>query len=301
MNFTAKDVQTLRERTGCGMMECKNALVEADGDMEKAIEVLREKGIAKQAKKAGRIAAEGVVATMMSEDGKSGVILEINAETDFVAKNADFLSFVDTVAKTILESNPADVDELATVKAYGTDMTIAELLTEKVLVIGENIKIRRFTKMDGFVFGYTHTGSRIAVLVKLDTDIDEAVAKTLAKNLALHITMYNPQYLSKADVPAEVVESEKKILMAQAMEEGKPANIAEKMVNGRIQKFYKETCLEEQGYILDEDVTVAKFLANAGAENGGTIKLESFVRYEKGEGIEKKQDNFADEVANMVK
>ncbi len=302
MAFTAKDVQALRERTGCGMMDCKKALTEADGDMDKAVELLREKGLAAAAKKAGRIAAEGMVYCATNEAGDVGVILEVNAETDFVAKNAEFQAFVKTVADTILEKNPADVEALGELQAVGTEMTVAELLRDKILTIGENIKIRRFVRMEGVVYAYAHTGNRIGVLVKLDAEgVDIAAAKAAAKNIALHITMYNPQYVDKSQVPEETVAKEKEILMAQAINDGKPANIAEKMVAGRIQKFYKEICLNEQGYILDEDMSVAKYLEKTGKELGGSLKVAAFVRYEKGEGLEKREDNFADEVAKMVK
>ena len=214
MAFTAKDVQALRERTGCGMMDCKKALTEADGDMDKAVELLREKGLAAAAKKAGRIAAEGMVYCATNEAGDVGVILEVNAETDFVAKNAEFQAFVKTVADTILEKNPADVEALGELQAVGTEMTVAELLRDKILTIGENIKIRRFVRMEGVVYAYAHTGNRIGVLVKLDAEgVDIAAAKAAAKNIALHITMYNPQYVDKSQVPEETVAKEKEILI----------------------------------------------------------------------------------------
>lgn len=299
MAFTAKDVATLREKTGCGMMDCKKALTESNGDMEKAVEFLREKGLAAAQKKASRIAAEGVVITKQS--GSSCVILEVNAETDFVAKNKDFGEFVDTVADTILACSPADVEALAECKVVNSDLTVAQLLQEKILVIGENIKIRRFVKLDGAVCGYTHTGNRIAVMVKFATDIaDTAALNAAAKALCMHITMYNPQYIAKENVPADVVEKEREILKQQAVNEGKPEAIAEKMVMGRINKFYKEICLNEQGFIMDEDKTVAQYLKSVGAELGGNVSVESFIRYERGEGLEKREDNFADEVAKMV-
>ncbi len=302
MAFTAKDVATLREKTGCGMMDCKKALTESDGDMEKAVELLREKGLAAAQKKAGRIAAEGIVVAKANADKTSEVLLEVNAETDFVAKNKEFTDFVDVVADTVLKNSPADVDALAECRAEGTDLTVAELLREKVLVIGENIKIRRFVKYDGAVFGYTHTGNRIAVIVKLTTDVEDKDAlAAIGKNICMHITMYSPQYISKADVPAETVEKEREILKVQAVNEGKPEAIAEKMVAGRINKFYKEVCLNEQNFILDEDMTVGAYLKAEGQKLGGTIAVEAFTRYERGEGIEKREDNFAEEVAKMVK
>ena len=301
MAFTAKDVAELRERTGCGMMDCKKALTEAEGDMDKAIELLREKGLAAAQKKAGRIAAEGVVITKANADNSSVVLLEVNAETDFVAKNKEFTGFVDVVADTILANSPADVDALLNCTAAGTDLTVAALLQEKILVIGENIKIRRFEKLDGAVCGYTHTGSRIAVIVKFATDIaDTAALLPIAKSLCMHITMYNPQYIAKEDVPADVIEKEREILKVQAMNEGKPEAIAEKMVMGRMGKFYKENCLNEQGFILDEEQSVAKYLSGEAKQLGGSLAVEKFVRYERGEGLEKREDNFAEEVAKMA-
>lgn len=299
MAFTAKDVAALREKTGCGMMDCKKALTESNGDMEKAVDFLREKGLAAAQKKASRIAAEGVVTT--KTNGNSVVILEVNAETDFVAKNKEFASFVDVVADTILAQSPADVDALAQCKAAGTDLTVAELLQEKILVIGENIKIRRFVKYDGTVCGYTHAGNRIAVITKFATEATSEEIAAAAKTICMHITMYKPEYINKSDVPAEIIDHEREVLKAQAMAEGKPEAIAEKMVMGRINKFYKENCLNEQGYIMDEDITVAKYMENVSKELGKTVAIETYTRFEVGEGLEKREDNFADEVAKMVK
>jgi len=302
MSFTAQDVKNLRERTGCGMMECKKALSESNGEVDKAIEYLREKGLAAAAKKAGRIAAEGIVYSTVA--GNKGVIVEINSETDFVAKNDQFKEFVSTVAKTIIENNPKDVGTLKTLKASDSDMTIDELLREKILTIGENIKIRRFVVEEGSVVSYIHGGGTHAVLVKFNAD-DSISAKdefiTLGKDIAMHITASNPQYLKESEVCSEVLEKEKEILTSQAMNEGKPAEIAEKMVIGRIKKFLKEICLLEQPFVKDQDVTVAKYVENKGKELGGNIEIAKFIRYEIGEGIEKKEDNFADEVAKMVK
>lgn len=302
MAFTAKDVKDLRERTGCGMMDCKKALTDADGDMDKAIEILREKGLAAAAKKAGRIAAEGLVVSVVDSAKKVGVVLEVNAETDFVAKNEKFVAFVNDVAKTIIENNPADLAELENMTMVGSTMTVAEELRDKILTIGENMKIRRFERLEGDLVAYVHGGGRIGVMVKFDTDVaDKEGFEEYAKDVAMQIAAAVPQYLNKADVPAEVVEKEKEILTAQAINEGKPANIAEKMVMGRIAKFYKEVCLEEQAFIKDGDISVGKYTANTAKALGGNIAMVSFVRYEKGEGLEKREDNFADEVASMMK
>ena len=302
MNFTAKDVQSLRERTGCGMMDCKKALTEADGDMEKAIELLREKGLAAAAKKAGRIAAEGLVVSVVDDAKKVGVVLEVNAETDFVAKNAEFVSFVNAIAQTVIDENPADVDALAECKLAGGNDTVADVLREKILTIGENMKIRRFVRFDGDLVSYVHGDGRIGVMVKFDTDLAGKPEFTAcAKDVAMQIAAANPQYLNRDAVPAETIAKEKEILTVQAMNEGKPANIAEKMVAGRINKFFKEVCLLDQEFIKDGDLTVAKYVANVAKELGGKIEIVDFARFEKGEGLEKRNDNFADEVANMIK
>ncbi len=303
MAFTAKDVQALRERTGCGMMDCKKALTQSDGDMEKAVEFLREKGLAAAEKKAGRIAAEGVVYAYVDEAKKVGVVIEVNSETDFVAKNEQFMKFVDTCAKVVAEKNPADVDALLACTDESGE-TVEAMLRDKILTIGENIKIRRFVRYEGHVVSYIHGGGRIGVMVKFDA-ADEVAAKdefkTMAKDVAMQIAAANPAYLNKESVPADVVEKEKEILTVQAMNEGKPQNIAEKMVMGRIAKFYKEVCLVEQPFIKDGDISVAKHIENVSKELGGAISAVSFVRFEKGEGLEKREDNFADEVASMMK
>lgn len=302
MAFTAKDVQTLRERTGCGMMDCKKALTETDGDMEKAIEVLREKGLAAAAKKAGRIAAEGVVYAYVDEAKKIGVVIEVNSETDFVAKNDSFIAFVDTCAKTIAEQNPATVEALLDCKAAGSNETVADMLREKILTIGENMKIRRFARYEGEVVTYIHGGGRIGVMVGFETNLaDKAEFKDYAKDIAMQVAASAPTYLDKASVPSETIEKEKEILTVQAINEGKPANIAEKMVMGRIGKYYKEVCLLEQPFIKDGDLSVTQYTEKVAKELGGSIKVTGFVRYEKGEGLEKKEDNFADEVASMIK
>ena len=302
MAFTAQDVKTLREITGCGMMDCKKALTETNGDQEKAIELLREKGLAAAAKKAGRIAAEGIVKAYVDTAKKVGVVIEVNAETDFVAKNADFQAFVDTCAQTVVEQNPADVDALLAWKACGSEMTIADLTTEKIQTIGENIKIRRFTRYEGDVATYIHAGGSIGVMVKFDTDVaDKEGFEEYGKDVAMQVAAANPGYLNETEVPAEVLEKEKEILKVQAINEGKPEAIAEKMVQGRIKKFYKENCLMDQEFIKDGDQTIKSYTEAKAKELGGKIEILSFVRYEKGEGIEKKNDDFASEVASMMK
>ncbi|MFT9055263.1 MAG: translation elongation factor Ts [Ethanoligenens sp.] len=302
MAFTAKDVKSLREQTGCGMMDCKKALENSDGDMDKAVEYLREKGLAAAAKKSGRIAAEGVVFAEVSPADKAGVVLEINAETDFVAQNNMFQEFVKQVAQTILKQKPADLDTLLTLKADGSDLTVAEVLHEKVLTIGENIKIRRFARMEGDLITYIHGGGRIGVLVQFETDVaDKDGFEEFGKDIAMQIAAMNPRYLNEQAVPADVVEEEKKVLTVQAMNEGKPQNIAEKMVNGRIRKFFKEICLVDQDFIKDSDLTVQKYTQETAKKLGGSIKITQYVRFEKGEGLEKRHDDLAAEVAGMVK
>ena len=299
--FTAKDVKELRDRTGVGMMDCKKALVSADGDMDKAIELLREKGLAVAAKKAGRIAAEGMVTAIVDREKKVGVLLEVNAETDFVAKNEKFQNFVNGVAKTILEQNPADVDALMNMNYDGTDATVDATLKDLILVIGENMKIRRFARLEGDCVSYVHGGGKIGVLVQFDTDLaDTDGFVECGKDVAMQIAAAAAQYMNKEDVPEDVVAKEKEILTAQAMNEGKPQNIAEKMVMGRINKFYKEVCLSEQPFIKDDKMSVGKYVEDCAKKLGGTIKMVSFVRFEKGEGLEKREDNFADEVASMI-
>lgn len=303
MNFTAKDVQSLREKTGCGMMDCKKALVASDGDMDKAVEFLREKGLAAVAKKSSRIAAEGAVVAYTDEAAKVSVVVEVNAETDFVAKNETFKQFAVDVAKTVAEKNPADVDALLETE-MADGVKVADALKDKIYTIGENIKIRRFERYEGVVATYIHGGGRIGVMVKFDTTDDVAAAdafKEAGKDVAMQIAAINPLYLDKESVPADVIENEKRILTKQVMEEGKPENIAEKIVMGKIGKFYKENCLMEQQFVKDGDYTVAKYVDKISKDLGGSIKVLSFVRFEKGEGLEKKSDNFADEVASMVK
>ena len=291
--FTAKDVKDLREKTGCGMMDCKKALTESNGDMEKAIEFLREKGLAAATKKAGRIAAEGIVTTYVNDDATVGSIIEVNSETDFVAKNADFQAFVANLAKIVAEANPADVETFMTMK-YDDAMTVEAALQDKILTIGENMKIRRFARYEGKVASYVHGGGRIGVLELIEGDDTAA-----AKEVAMHIAAINPLYMSQASVPAEDVEKEKNIIIAQIKEDpknaSKPDAIIEKMVGGKINKFFEQNCLLEQEFCVNPDFKVEKYLESKG------VKLVEYVRFEKGEGLEKKEDNFADEVASMIK
>ncbi len=309
MAFTAKDVQALRERTGCGMMDCKKALTEANGDMDKAIELLREKGLAAAAKKAGRIAAEGVVLSYVDEAKKIGVIIEVNAETDFVAKNDKFLAFVEACAKTVAEQNPATVEELLACKISGMDATVEEELRDKILTIGENMKIRRFVRYEGDLVTYIHGGGRIGVMVDFEVEPAELAGKdefkAMAKDVAMQIAAISPLYLDEQSVPAEVVAKEKEIMMVQIQNDektkNKPAQVIEKMVEGKIKKFYKENCLIDQAFVKNGDVSVGQFVADTAKALGGKIAVKSFVRFEKGEGLEKREDNFADEVASMMK
>ena len=295
--FTAKDVKELREKTGCGMMDCKKALTESDGDMEKAMEFLREKGLAAATKKAGRIAAEGIVSAYTSDNGSVGAIIEVNSETDFVGKNADFKAFVGNLAKIVAENNPADLEALNALK-YDDTKTVEEELREKILTIGENMKIRRFARFEGNVVTYIHGEGRIGVMVKVEGDLTDD-AKAAAKDAAMQIAAMNPLYLDKTTVPAEDLEKEKHIILAQMKEDpknaGKPENILEKMLIGKINKFYDINCLNQQEFVKDSNYKVEKYLAEKG------IKLVDFVRFEKGEGLEKKEENFADEVASMMK
>ena len=303
MAFTAKDVKELRERTGCGMMDCKKALTETDGDFEKAIEYLREKGLAAATKKAGRIAADGMVFATVDKENKLGVVVEVNSETDFVAKNEMFREFVADVASVVAKENPATVEELLT-KAMPNGDTVEAALQEKILVIGENLKIRRFVRYEGPCVAYIHAGGTHGVLVNFEVS-DEVFAKpefeAYGKDIAMQIAAANPSYLNKEEVPAEVLEKEKEILTQQAINEGKPAAIAEKMVAGRIAKYYKENCLVEQAFVKDDKQSITAYTNATAKALGGDIKIVAFTRYEKGEGIEKKVDDFAAEVAAMSK
>ena len=290
---TASLVKELREKTGAGMMDCKKVLTETDGDIEKAIELLRERGIAKAAKKSDRIAAEGVVTAYVSEDGKVGSVVEVNSETDFVGKNEEFRNFVADVAEQIAKENPANVEELLNQKSIkDSTKTVQEILTGKIATIGENLTIRRFARFEsnGLVEKYIHGDGKIGVLVELENGNEE-----LAKDICMQIAAAKPEYLDRESVPQERVEKEMEILKAQAMNEGKPKEIAEKMVQGRIGKFYAEICLVEQPFVKDPDMKVGKLVESKGA------KIIRFARFEKGEGIEKKEENFAEEVMNQLK
>ena len=301
MAFTAQDVKTLREMTSCGMMDCKKALTETDGDMDKAVEYLREKGLAKAAKKAGRIAAEGLVEAAII-DGV-GVVVEVNSETDFVAKNAEFQGFVHDIAQCIADKNPADVEALKDEKLYD-NQTVGEALTEKIATIGENMNLRRFARYEGVNTAYVHGGGKIGVLVNFSLgDASKAETDTFknaAHDIALQVAASFPKYVKEDEVPSEEVEKEKEVLKAQALNEGKPEAIVDKMVVGRIKKFYKEICLIDQPYIKDPDMDVKKFLEGVAKEIGTTIEIVKFARFEKGEGLEKKSDDFAAEVAAMA-
>jgi len=308
MSFTAKDVQALREKTGCGMMDCKKALTESNGDMEKAVEILREKGIAAVEKKASRIAAEGIVDAFVADDGKTGVVVEVNSETDFVSKNADFQAFVREVGLTIAKNAPADLDALLNMKCASFDTTVAELLREKIQTIGENLTIRRFYRAQGVVSTYVHSGGRIGVLAEFDAS--ESVAENpgfaeFAKDISMQIAAMSPRFLSKDTVPSDEIDKEREILLAQIKNDdklkNKPEQVIQKMVEGRLGKYYEANCLLEQVFIKDGAMTVAAYVAAKAKEFGGAISVKNFTRFEKGEGVQKKEDDFAAEVANMVK
>lgn len=304
MAFTAKDVQQLRERTSCGMMDCKKALTESGGDMDKAIELLREKGLAKQAKKADRVAAEGVVYACV-ENG-IGVVIEVNSETDFVAKNEQFMDFVKSCAKTVAKNKPADVDTLLKLQAEGMEGTVEEALRDKVLTIGENIKIRRFVYTEDPAVTYVHGGGRIGVMVTFETDCaGKEGFEACGKDVAMQVAAINPLYVDEAAVPADVVEKEKEIIRVQISTDektkNKPAQVVEKMVSGKIGKYFKENCLVEQPFVKNGDQSVGQYVAETAKALGGSIKVKGFTRFEKGEGLEKREDNFAEEVAGMMK
>ena len=287
---TASLVKELREKTGAGMMDCKKVLTETDGDLEKAAELLRERGIAKAAKKSGRVAAEGLVEAYVSEDGKVGAVVEVNSETDFVAKNEEFKTFVMDVAKQVVLNNPKTVEELLAQPSITVEgKTVNDVLIEKIATIGENLSIRRFERFetDGVIGSYIHGEGKIAVIVNMQNG-----NKELAKDMCMQIAASRPEYISREFVPAERVEKEKEILKAQTMNEGKPEAIADKIVMGRINKFYEEICLVDQAFIKDMNVKVSEVLKDA--------KVTQFARFEKGEGIEKKEENFAEEVMKQL-
>ena len=304
MAISAKDVMELRKQTDCGMMECKKALTQADGDFEKAIEILREQGLATANKKAGRIAAEGMVYAVAYPN--CAVVVEVNAETDFVAKNDKFVEFVKEVSKVIMQQNPADVEALMGCKMG--EGTVDDALKQLILVIKENIKVRRFVRYEGPCAAYVHGGGTHAVLVNFETS-DEIAAKpefaAYGKDIAMQIAAANPSYLDEASVPAAVVDKEKEIMLVQMANDPKNANKPEavkiKMIEGKMKKYYKENCLVDQEFVKDSELSVAQYTAKVAKELGGEIKIVKFARFQKGEGLEKRSDDFAAEVASMVK
>ena len=303
MAFTAKDVQALREMTGVGMMDCKKALTEADGNMDKAVEILREKGLAASQKKAGRIAAEGMAYAAVV-DGV-GVVVEVNAETDFVGKNEKFVDFVKGVAAVVAKEKPADLNDLMA-KPYGNGRTVQEEQQEMVLVIGENIKVRRFAFFtEGVSVPYNHAGGKIGVLVNLEVSagLEDKVTE-VGKDMAMQIAALNPRFLDKSQVDQATLDEEKKILLVQMENDpkmaSKPEKVREGIVTGKLGKFYKENCLLQQEFVKDNSMSVEQYMANAAKALGGTITLKNAVRFEKGEGIEKKQENFAEEIAKQL-
>ncbi|MBD7910441.1 MULTISPECIES: translation elongation factor Ts [Clostridium] len=300
--ITAKSVKELRERTGAGMMDCKKALTETNGDIDKAIEFLREKGLAAAAKKAGRVAAEGLVKTYITDDNKTAGIVEVNCETDFVAANDQFVSFADRLAKMAAETSVATVEEFLEEK-YEGEKTVKEALTELIATLGENMTVRRFKKFQvekGAVQTYIHGGGRIGVVVELGCETESPVLAEVAKEICMQVAAANPLFLSKNDVDNEALEKEKEIYRVQALNEGKPEKIVDKMVMGRIQKYYKEVCLLEQLWVKDGDKTITKFVEEKAKEVGSPITINSFVRFERGEGIEKIEEDFAAEVAKQM-
>jgi elongation factor Ts len=303
MEITAAMVKELREKTNAGMMDCKKALKETDGNMEKAIDFLREKGLSQASKKSGRIAAEGLTTAYISEDGKKGVVLEVNSETDFVAKNEEFKEFVSETAKIIIDKTPADVEALKAVQYLNEGKTVQEILTEKIAKIGENMSVRRFNVEEvsnGVVVGYIHGGGKISVVVALESEGEKSVLEELGKDLAMQVAAMNPKYISRDDVDAAYIAHEKEILINQALNEGKPQNIVEKMVEGRLNKELKEVCLLEQAFVKDGDLTVTKVISNTATKLGKEIKIAGVQRYEVGDGLEKKVENFAEEVAKQM-
>ena len=304
MAITASMVKELREMTGAGMMDCKKALNETNGDMDAAIEFLRKNGQAKAEKKAGRIAAEGIVKAVVKDD-KVAAIVEVNSETDFVAKNEEFQGFVEAVVNQVADSDAADMDAfMAEAWAADTTKTVKDALVEKVAVIGENLNIRRFEKIvtDGCVVDYIHGGGRIGVLIEAEADVVNDEIKKCLKNVAMQVAAMSPKYTSRAEVSQEYMDHEKEILLAAAKKENpeKPENIIEKMIIGRLNKELKEICLLDQAYVQDSDLTVAKYVEKVAKENNANVTVKRFVRFETGEGIEKKQEDFAAEVAAQM-
>lgn len=301
MAISAKDVNELRKMTGVGMMDCKKALTETDGDVDKAIELLREKGLASQAKKADRVAAEGMVVAKVNADNTIGAVVEVNSETDFVANTDEFKAFVNTVADTIIEKNPADIEALKACTVAGGTATVEEALQELFLKIRENLQIRRFVRLEGILVPYIHGGGKIGVMVKAEAPEATEGVLTAAKDCALQVAAMNPPYLKREDVPADVLENEKKIILAQMAEDpkmaSKPEQVKEKIAEGKVGKYYSENCLLEQTFVKDSSMNVQQYVDSIAKG----AKIVEFVRYERGEGIEKRVDNFADEIASMIK
>ena len=304
-NITAALVQELRERTAAGMMDCKKALMENDGDMDKAIDWLREKGLAQAAKKAGRIAAEGAVVQYITECGKVGAVVEVNCETDFVAKTENFMNFANSVAKHVALANPADIDALNAQKFVDDETkTIEDMISDATVAIGEKISIRRFERYEttGLVSSYIHMGGKVGVLVEVATEAaDNEAVKELAHDICLQIAAAKPEAVRREEVNSENLEKEKEIYRVKALESGKPEKIVDKMVEGRIAKYYKEVCLMEQAFVKDPDKTISQYLNEQVATIGEKISIRRFVRYEMGEGLEKRKDNFAEEVMSAMK
>ena len=296
------EIKDLMKATGVGMMDCKKALEEADGDTEKAVTILREKGLATQAKKSGRVAAEGIVTSVV--EGNVGAVVEVNIETDFAANNDEFKAFVAAVAKTVIEKNPADVDALKATVISGGDKTVEETLQDLFIKIRENMVIRRFQRFEGTLVPYVHGGGSIGVMVKLDTDLPADKVFEVGKDCALQVAAMNPAYLDEASVPAAVLENEKTIIMAQMAEDpkmaSKPEQVRAKIAEGKVGKYYSENCLLDQAFVKDDKMTVKQYVDNAAKALGGSIKVVDYVRFERGEGVEKKVDNFAEEVASMA-
>lgn len=304
-NVSVKEIKELMTLTGVGMMDCKKALVEADGDMDKAVTILREKGLATQAKKSGRVAAEGICTAVVK--GNAGAVVEVNIETDFAANNEEFKAFVAAVADTVIEQNPADVEALKACKISGGDTTVEEALQNLFIKIRENMVIRRFQRLEGILVPYVHGGGSIGVMVKLESDIAADNAELLAcgKDCALQVAAMNPAYLNRESVPADALDKEREIMLAQMAEDPKMANkpeqVKHKIIDGKIGKYYSENCLLEQDFVKDGDLTVQKYVDSVAKKLGGSISVVDFVRFERGEGVEKKEENFADEVSSMIK
>lgn len=309
MAFTAKDVKALREKTGVGMMDCKKALQASDGDLDKAIDFLREKGLAAATKKANRIAAEGAVVCYYDDDKNVAAMVEVNSETDFVAKNEEFKAFVLDVAKTVVAENPADVEALLDTNLFGTDRAVRDNVQDKILSIGENLKIRRFERIEGAVESYIHGGGTVGVLVNFDTDADTAKKdefKAMGKDIAMQVAAMKPEFLDRNEIPEDRINHEKEILMTQIQEDekmkNKPEKVLQGIITGKMNKFCKEICLVDQEFVKSTDhSSVSKYVSDTAKELGAEIKILGFTRFEKGEGLEKREDNFADEVQSMMK